>query len=368
MTEDLDKLEQAITQLIPKLLTTLEAFEQVQRNLHPPHTGQLVEFIKPFGDALILAFDQFKQLSFPTHLAHFETMINDACTYTLRAYAGLKQYEDNFSNVMKAMRAHCKAQEAIYPLASVLTPVNQYFLEPKVRGNKQLLQQLVDAMQQAEPEKAGLLCAQNERDKRGGFSAYVPENLDRPTALVVALHGGTGHGADFLWSWVREARSRGFIVIAPTSQQDTWSLMGEEHDLAALLSTIKFVQQNWQIDADHILLSGMSDGATYALMAACQENSPFTHIAPFSGVLHPDLATTGNLRHAIDKPVYLVHGTEDWMFPVETARLANEQLTSLGVDVTYREIPGQSHSFARAELPALLEWFDPSLGAVAPKK
>ena len=27
-------------------------------------------------------------------------------------------------------------------------------------------------------------------------------------ALVMALHGGSGHGTDFLWTWVREARSR----------------------------------------------------------------------------------------------------------------------------------------------------------------
>ena len=46
---------------------------------------------------------------------------------------------------------------------------------------------------------------------------YVPEYYDaaRSWPLVVALHGGSGHGRDFLWTWLREARTRGVIVAAP---------------------------------------------------------------------------------------------------------------------------------------------------------
>ena len=47
----------------------------------------------------------------------------------------------------------------------------------------------------------------------------------RAYPLVVAMHGGSGNGGAFLWSWVREARTRGFIVLAPTAIGSTWSLM-----------------------------------------------------------------------------------------------------------------------------------------------
>ena len=69
--------------------------------------------------------------------------------------------------------------------------------------------------------RVGVLHADNATDERGGFSVFVPEDYDpaRAYPLVMALHGGSGHGRLFLWSWVREARSRGVIVVAPTADR-----------------------------------------------------------------------------------------------------------------------------------------------------
>lgn len=341
----------------------MEAFEQAQRNMHPSRLEQLAGMIAPFEQELAAEIAQFRSLTFPEDLHPLRDIIDSAAEYALRACDGLtNQRDDGFGHVMKAMRAQCRAQEIIYALAPVMSPVSQYFLEVDARGNKAKLELLQKG---ANREGVGLMSANNERDQRGGFSVYIPENLDRsqPASLVVALHGGTGHGADFLWSWVREARTRGLIVMAPTSQQDTWSLMGEEHDLQPLLSMVEHVKQMWPIDEEHILIGGMSDGATYSLIAALKEGSPFTHVAPFSGVLHPQLAMDGSLHHAKDKPVYLVHGTLDWMFPVEAAQMARHELEASGANVTYREIDGLSHTYARSEHPALLNWFNPQLGA-----
>ena len=47
---------------------------------------------------------------------------------------------------------------------------------------------------------------------------------------IVALHGGSGHGRSFLWSWVREARSRRCLLVAPTSLGATWSFQGTDLD------------------------------------------------------------------------------------------------------------------------------------------
>ena len=72
----------------------------------------------------------------------------------------------------------------------------------------------------------------NDTSERGGFSVYVPEDYDpaRAYPLVMALHGGSGHGRLFLWSWLREARGRGVILVAPTAMGDTWSLMEPDVD------------------------------------------------------------------------------------------------------------------------------------------
>ncbi len=363
MSTDLDKLQNAITAIVPKLLMLMEAFEQVQRSLHPNGFAQLVEFITPFEEALKADYLDFQELEFPEDLSHFGDMMKQGCDYALRACNGLHQHEEGFGRVMQGVRAHVRAQEHIYPLAEFLSPVNKYFVETPVRQNPQILSRSAEGMQNAAPEKTGILSANNERDKRGGFSLYIPEHLDpeKPASVVIAMHGGTGHGADFLWSWLREARTRGFILVSPTSQQDTWSLMGEEHDLQPLLAMLDFVKGQWKVDEEHILLTGMSDGGTYSLMAGCHDESPFTHLAPFSGVLHPDLVMTGQIRFIASRPVYLVHGTDDWMFPVEMAHMANQQLVESGAEVTFRVIDGLTHSFARSEVPALLHWFNPTL-------
>jgi phospholipase/carboxylesterase len=109
------------------------------------------------------------------------------------------------------------------------------------------------------------------------------------------------------------------------------------------------------------LLTGMSDGGTYALLAGLNADSPFTHLATFSGVLHPEIVMSGKLRYAVGKPIYLVHGTHDWMFPIESAYMAQHELEQVGARLTFREIAGLSHTFARDECPALLHWFNPAL-------
>ena len=360
MPSETDPLLDAITDLAPKLLTTMEAFEQVQQNLHPPQFDQLAEFIAPHEQELQGSLEKFEAVDFPEDLKPFRYSLHQGTAYALRACNGITQNNNDTFAAMKAMRAQCRAQEFIYPLANIMTPVNQYFLEPGARKNQQLLDNL---NQGRVGQQVGILNAQNEREKRGGFTLYVPEYLDRTgqTSLVVVLHGGSGHGADFLWSWLREARTRGFILLAPTSQQDTWSLMGEELDLGSLLAMLDYVKQQCNVDEEHILLTGMSDGATYSLLAGLNENSPFTHLAPFSGVLHPNLPMQGQMQFAKDRKIYLVHGTLDWMFPIETAYMAKSELEAAGANLIFRPIEGLSHTYCRAENHKVINWFNAQL-------
>jgi phospholipase/carboxylesterase len=98
--------------------------------------------------------------------------------------------------------------------------VSRWFLEPAHRGDEALIARLRDAARRDDGVKAGVLHADNERANRGGFSLYVPEAADgrTPMPLVVALHGGSGHGRDFLWSWLADARSRQMLLLLPTAR------------------------------------------------------------------------------------------------------------------------------------------------------
>lgn len=356
-----DPLLDGITTLLPSLLNTMQAFDQVQRKLHPPRFQKLAEFLQPYAQQLAEAKRQFEKLQFPDQLHSCQQQIEAATTQALRAcenFTANRGGQQGLGKVMQAMRCHCRAQEIIYPLATMMTPVSQFFLETPFRNNSELIASFAE-----ENGKGGIMNTDNDRKQRGGFSLYVPEYADdsTPLAVVVALHGGSGHGADFLWSWLREARGRGFILLTPTSHEATWSLFGADYDSKPIRSMLDYVQQNWPVDAEHILLTGLSDGATYALLCGLQQDSPFTHLAALSGVLHPENFINGNISRASGKPIYLVHGSLDWMFPIESAYMATDELTKAGADLVFREIKDLSHNYARAENDPILTWFNPLL-------
>jgi phospholipase/carboxylesterase len=200
-------------------------------------------------------------------------------------------------------------------------------------------------------------------DARGGFSLYVPEWLagTAPRPLVVALHGGSGHGRDFLWSWLREARGRGFMLLAPTSIGSTWSLATPPLDGLRLRSMVSWVCERWPVDRTRILLTGLSDGATFALLAGLAEDAPYTALAPVSGVLHPLNGPLGNLERARGRRIHQVHGALDWLFPVALARHGRDALAQAGADLAYLELEDLSHSYPREANDTILSWFDPSL-------
>ncbi|MEM7019146.1 MAG: phospholipase, partial [Pseudomonadota bacterium] len=77
-----------------------------------------------------------------------------------------------------------------------------------------------------------------------------------------------------------------------------------------------------------------------------------------SGVFHPFNFMNGNISRVHGKKVYLAHGALDWMFPIDTARTASEQLLAAGADLTYSEIPDLSHTYPRDENAKILDWFD----------
>ena len=163
--------------------------------------------------------------------------------------------------VFRALRYAPRAQEALYPLAAKLPPVSDFFVDPRLREDADLKARLAAPAK----ENTGIIHDRNEPGSRGGFSLYVPEYYapDRAWPLVMALHGGSGNGRGFLWSWLRDARSYGAILVAPTATGSTWALMGEDTDTPNLARILDLVRSRWNVDPAKLLLTGMSDGGTF---------------------------------------------------------------------------------------------------------
>ena len=354
---------EAIERVLPPLLETLERVAWVQRYLYPPAASQLAQVLAAQWPKFIEPLDAMERAPWPDDVAFMRDRLLDVARQTLEivaAFEGAARGPSEPIELYRALRRFARVQETLYPLAPVFDAVSRWFLDPDRREDDDLVARLRDGTLREDDDarRVGVLHADNNRDTRGGFSLYVPETWDGRAAmpLVVALHGGHGHGRDFLWSWLREARAREMLVLAPTSESRTWSLMGPDVDAPRLLHMVESVGHRYAVDRSRVLLTGISDGATYTLMQAVREGSPFTHLAPACGVLHPILLTGTSLHALRDRPIYLIHGALDWMFPIETARLARDVLTTAGARLVYREIDDLSHTYPRDENPKILEW------------
>ena len=343
--------------VIVQLLDTLDALEFVTRHLQPPRLAAVVATLGDRDGALRAAV---ADAVWPEHLEQVRDQILLAVEPTLRACDGLRsagESPDGLRQAYRAVRQVARAHEALYPLASTLPSVSGFFLEPSRRQDQALLNRLAEGAARTDV-RTGVMHVANDTSERGGFSVYVPEvyNPAHAHPLVVALHGGSGHGRLFLWSWLREARSRGVIVVTPTAIGETWSLMEPTVDNGNLARVVDQVAQEWHVDRSRQLLTGMSDGGTFTLLSGLDEASPFTHLGPVAASFHPLLMTMADPRRVVGLPVYLVHGALDWMFPVSMARAAQHALTKAGVKVEYREIADLSHVYPREAGGTMLDW------------
>lgn len=351
----------AIASLVPATLRALHALEFAARHIAPTNLPQLIDAIGSRDADIDAALKVSAAAPWPGRLEPVRGCLETAARLASEGIAGLRAAGDTPQPILaayKALRTYARAAEALYPMAAHLKPVSRFFLEAAARDDAAL----VDRLASVDPtrEGTGVMHVGGPPGTRGAFSLYVPETYDsgRAWPLVVALHGGSGNGGAFLWSWVREARTRDFIVLAPTAGGSTWSLMEPEVDGPNIDRMVEEVAGQWNLDTRRHLLTGMSDGGTFTYVLGLRGGCRFTHLAPVAAAFHPmmmmTLADPDRLRGL---PVQIVHGTQDWMFPPEIARNALQTLQQAGAAVVYREIADLAHTYPRDENGAILDWF-----------
>ncbi len=341
--------------LAARLVAALETFESAQRNYFPGIVPRLREQFTPEIEALEAAKGGLETVHAPPGQEALQDKLFEAsaqCLDALKLSIAADSLEEALANFRKAGRRIHRAQEILLPLCPSIPAVNGYFLEPVVRDRPS---EFIPAPGPA--PSTGLFHGGLDEDPyaRGSVSFYIPESRVRsePLPLVVALHGGFGHGRDFIWTWLREARSRRFVLACPSSVNITWTITGPDTDAQLLQKVLAYAANRWNIDYSRILLTGLSDGATYALKRTLDIQTPFTHFAIVSGILAPF-----DLTHAKGRRVLWVHGAKDWMFPVWRARTGEKELAAAGAEVTLEIVPDLYHAYPREKNDRILTWFD----------
>lgn len=243
---------------------------------------------------------------------------------------------------------------ALYELRAKLPTVAQYFA---IEGQAPIAEQVPS---QASAAPVGF--SHHERtEERGLYSLYVPENYspDRKWPLIICLHGGYGEGFEYIWTWLRTARTKGYILLSPKSLGETWSMNMGSIDTRSVMRMLDEVKEAYAIDETRLYLSGLSDGGIFTYIMGLERHELFTGIAPVAGALHmavDPMLRTGTGREV---PIFVIHGVHDFIFPVSFTRQTNELLKSLKYDVKYEELPDWGHAFPYSINETLvMPWFE----------
>lgn len=184
---------------------------------------------------------------------------------------------------------------------------------------------------------------------------YVPPSyrMEKPSPLVVLLHGSGGHahhGLDLLMSHADDER---LILVAPASTSYTWDVIVGRYgpDVAIVDRALEQVFGAYAIDSSHVAVGGFSDGASYALSLGLTNGDLFTHIIAFS----PGFVMPPTER---DKPrIFISHGTRDEILPISNcSRRIVPRLERAGYEVEYHEFDA-GHRIPPDIAKRAMQWF-----------
>ena len=339
--------------------SSIGAFALIRRNSTPDNVKDVVAYAAPDLSSGIVLQQSWKDVGNQRD-SSYVVAVRTTISILLQGITELWRLvaePDPFFEIRAICSVQPQVYETLYPFCGSYAWVSELFLNEASRDDVKLKEALRISNQTA--SHRGITHHDNSRDMRGGYSLYVPENYNPRTQcpLIVSLHGAGGHGYGHVWTWIRDARSNGVVVLCPTSISMTWGLSEPESDIENILSQVEEVGRNWNIDRDRLLLQGISDGGSFALATGLMEDSVFTHLVPCFPSFHPMFIEMSTYERLQSVRIYLIHGALDWMFPIETARETYHALLHAGVDIEFREIADLSHSYPDDENVNILRWY-----------
>ncbi len=195
---------------------------------------------------------------------------------------------------------------------------------------------------------------------------YVP---GKPWQLRVQLHGGVsrppsatvsgaaleedeaspGGRAPNLARTRRENRIRGEnqIYIHPNgfAGAEWWHAIQVEN----ILKLVDRVKRKYNVDESRIYLTGVSDGGTGAYYMAMKDPTLWSAFLPLNGSIkvlgNPDIRVDGELftGNLVNRPLYIVNGGRDHLYPVSHVATHVEAFNRLGVSLVFRPQPEAGH-------------------------
>ncbi|MBI3798976.1 MAG: hypothetical protein HY268_18675 [Deltaproteobacteria bacterium] len=339
-----------------RILPFLRTFEALQEQMHlaklKEHKQALFDKV---GDLFPPLNTELEGLTPPPALADFHQQWREAVAQLEDAYTSfLSASEFNpLVAYFQSRRAFTLGKFALYSLRAQLPTLQPYWVLPEV------LPHLTDLETPVAGVETGTgVMHRPATDNHGEYSLYVPENYDpqKRWPLIITLHGGHGRGDDYLLTWLRPAKSKGYVVLSPKSLDRTWAIHQPGIDIRSILSIVEELLDEYAIDTGRLFATGLSDGGTFSYAIGLSCPKLFAGIAPIAGVLGPWAVPEESKK----LPMFIVHGAKDFIFPVDMARAAYTLFSENGFEnVTYKELPEWGHAYTYSINETLvLPWFE----------
>jgi len=189
--------------------------------------------------------------------------------------------------------------------------------------------------------------------KHHGMFPYwlvIPASYDPANKYQVRfqLHGGVmredaslrGDGSVRL-----EGAEQIYVMPAGWSAAPWWS----DAQVGSLRAILDDIKRDYNVDENRVVLSGVSDGGTGAFYIAMRDTTPYASFLPLNGYVlvlrNPDMQISGGmfLNNLRNKPLYIVNGGKDPLYPMQTVEPSIGHLHQGGVAITYRPQPDAGH-------------------------
>ena len=343
-----------LTALQNKVLEILHTIESIQEELRPGTlTDSQARLVSVVGDTFRRFESSFVSLRPPVGMKEVHQPLCAAILELTKAYDLFmsKPGSEWTLAFLHSRAAFCRGLYQLYELRDHLPLIAAHFL-------------LVGAKAPVPGAPGGTATGfiQRKRNQqRSDYALYVGEDYrqDKPMPLIVALHGGYGQGSEYIWTWLRAARSGGYAILAPKSLGDTWDMSVLSLDTRSVLRMFDEVTNEYSIDPARVYLTGLSDGGIFTYILGLEQTQLFRGLAPIAGALHPAVDPMLRQGRGKDTPMLVVHGVHDFIFPVAFTRQTCDLLKSIGYKVTYEELPEWGHAYPYSINERLvLPWFE----------
>ncbi len=207
---------------------------------------------------------------------------------------------------------------------------------------------------QFEPVSPGIY--EIELDPSHRYTLSIPEGYTGKESLplVLALHYG-GHGAPFygrhiLTDMVKPALDElNSIIVSPDCPSSDWTQPESEAFVLELLD-----QLETEYNESKVLVTGYSMGGMGTWHLAASHPERFAAAVVMAG-LPPD--NVAEIEWEV--PLFIIHGRNDEVLPIQPTLDAVEELQSLGVELEFQTLEGVTHyqtNLFVAELKATIPW------------